>query len=88
MLGRAIDGSLPGDINDIAICSARPGRSRAGYDDHAAADLFGTGDIHLHVMRAPVHPVDDQPDPLAHFVAAKPLVEHAADDSLGRTLSM
>jgi hypothetical protein len=34
------------------------------------------------VMHAPVHPVDHQMNPLARLVAAKPFVEHAADDAL------
>ena len=84
MLGRAIDAFLTCDIHDVAVCGARPGRSGAGRDDHASADLLGAGGIHLDVMHAPVHAVDHQPDPLAHLVAAKPLVEHAADDALGR----
>ena len=88
MLGGAIDALFTGDIHDIAVSSARRGWSGTGDDDHAAADLLGTGGIHLDVMHTPVHPVDDKPDPFAHLVAAKPLVEHAADDSLGRTLSM
>ncbi len=39
-------------------------------------------------MHTPVHAVDHQPDPLAHLVAAKPFVEHAADDALGRVLAV
>jgi hypothetical protein len=73
MLGRAIDASLTCDIQDVAVCGARPGRGGAGHDDHASADVLGAGGIHLDLMHAPVHPVDQQPDPLAHIVAAKPL---------------
>ena len=65
-----------------------PGRGGAGRDDHASADLLGAGGIQLDMMDAPVHAVDDQTDPLAHLVAAKPLVEHAADDALGRLLAV
>ena len=86
MLGRTIDASLTGDVQDVAVCGARPGRGGAGHDDHASADVFGAGGIHLDVMHAPVYPVDHQPDPLAHLVAAKPFVEHPADDALGRVL--
>ena len=88
MLGRTIDAPFAGDIHDIAVRGARPGRGGAGRDDHAAADVLGAGGIHLDVMHAPVHPVDHQPDPLAHLVAAKPLVEHPADDALGRVLAV
>src|SRR6266566_3717819 len=88
MLGWAIDASFTGYINDVAVGGARPGRGGAGHDDHASADLLGAGGIHLDVMHAPVHPVDQQPDPLAHLVTAKPLVEHAACDALGRVLLM
>src|SRR3979411_1127681 len=88
MLGRAIDASLTCDIQDVAVRGARTGRGGAGHDDHASADLPGTGCIHLDVMHAPVTAVDHQTTPLAHLVAAKPFVEHAADDALGRVLSV
>jgi heme/copper-type cytochrome/quinol oxidase subunit 2 len=88
MPGRAIDRSLTCDIQDVAVRSARPGRGGTGHDDHASADVLGAGGIHLDVMHTPVHPVDQQPDPFAHLVGAKPFVEHAADDALGRVLSM
>src|SRR6266700_6232652 len=88
MLGRAIDASFTGYVDDIAVRSTRTGRGGAGHDDHASADLLGAGDIHLDVMHAPVHPIDHQPDPFAHLVAAKPFVEHAAIDAFGRVLSM
>ena len=65
-----------------------PGRSRAGHDDHAAADLLGAGGVQLDMMDAAVHAVDDQADALAHLVAAQPLVEHPADDALGRLLAV
>ncbi len=88
MLGRTIDAFIAGDIHDVAVCGSRPGRGGAGHDDHASADVLGAGGIHLDVMHPPVHPVDHQPDPLAHLVAAKPFVEHAADDALGRVLAV
>ena len=77
-----------GNVHDVAVGGARAGRGGAGHDDHAPADFLGAGGIHLDVMDAPVHAVDDQPDPLAHLVAAKPLVEHAADDALGQLFPM
>src|SRR5450756_555262 len=83
MLGRAIDASLPGYVDDIAVRGAWSGRGRARHDDHASADLLGAGGIHLDVMHAPVHSIDHQMNSLAHLVAAKPLVEHAACDALG-----
>jgi hypothetical protein len=86
MLGRAIDASFPGDIHDVAVRGARTGRGGASHDDHASVNFLGAGGIHLDVMHAPVHPIDQQPDPFAHLVAAKPFV--AADDALGRVLSM
>ena len=86
MLGWTIDASFTGYVDDIAVGGARSGKSRAGRDDHASADLLDAGGIHLDVMHAPVHPVDHQLNPLAHLVAAKPFVEHAADDALGRFL--
>jgi hypothetical protein len=86
--GNLAAASFTGYVDDIAVRSTRPGRGGAGHDDHASADLLGAGGIHLDVMHAPVHPIDHQPDPLAHLVAAKLLVEHAADDALGRVLSM
>src|SRR5450631_2487610 len=88
MLGRAIDTSSTGYVDDIAVRGARSRSGRTGHDDHASADLLGAGGIYLDVMHAPIHPVDHQPDPLAHLVAAKPFVEHAADDALGRVLAM
>jgi hypothetical protein len=88
MLGRAIDASLTCDIHDVAVRGTRPGRGGAGHDDHASADLLGAVSIHLDVMHAPVYAVDHQTDPFAHLVAAKPLVEHAACDALGRVLSV
>jgi hypothetical protein len=39
-------------------------------------------------MDTPVRPVDHQTNRLAHLVAAKPFVEHAADKRLGRVLSV
>src|ERR1700738_3468549 len=83
-----LDAFLTCDIRDVAVCGARPGKGGAGRDDHASANLLGTGGLHLDVMHATVHPVDHQPDPLAHLVAAKPLVEHPADDALGRVLAV
>ena len=53
-----------------------------------ATRASGSGGIHLDVMHAPVHPVDHQPNPLAHLVAAKPFVEHPTDDALGRVLAV
>src|SRR5450432_2522470 len=88
MLGRAIDTSSTGYVDDIAVRGARSRSGRTGHDDHASADLLGAGGIYLDVMHAPIHPVDHQPDPLAHLVAAKPFVEHAADNALGRVLSV
>src|SRR5450631_1561816 len=88
MLGRAIDASLTCDIQDVAVCGARSGRGGTGHDDHASADLLGEDGIHLDVMHSPIHPVDHQPDRLAHLVAAKPFVEHAAENTLGRALSV
>src|SRR5216684_1363461 len=83
-----IDASLTCDIHDVAVRGARTGRGGAGHDDHASADVLGAGGIHLDVMHAPVHPVDHQPDPLAHFVAAKPFVEYPPDDALGHLLAV
>ena len=88
MLGRAIDSLMVCDIHDIAVRRARPGRGGAGRDDHPPTDFLGAGGIHLDVMHAPIHPVDHQPDPLAHLVAAQPFVEHAADDAPGRVLAV
>jgi hypothetical protein len=79
---------LPCDIQDVAVRGARPGRGRAGYDDHASADVLGAVGIHLDVMDAPVHPVDYQPNPLTHLIPAKPFVDHAADDAPGRVPSV
>jgi hypothetical protein len=84
MHGQTIDASLTCDIQDVAVRGARTGRSGACHDDHASTDVLGAGGIHLNVMHAPVHPVDHQADPLAHLVAAKPFVEHPADDVFGR----
>jgi hypothetical protein len=88
MLGRAIDAYFTGYVDDIAVCGTRSGRSGAGHDDHASAGLLGEGGIHLDVMHAPIHPVDHQPNPLAHLVAAKPFVEHTACDARGRVLAV
>ena len=88
MLGRAIDALLPGNGQDVAVRGARAGRPGAGRHDHAPLDLLGAGRVHLEVMDAPVHAVDHQPHPLAHLVAAQPLVEHPADDRLGRLLAV
>src|SRR5450631_4102003 len=88
MLGRAIDAYFTGYVDDIAVCGTRSGRSGAGHDYHASAGLLGEGGIHLDVMHAPIHPVNHQPNPLAHLVAAKPFVEHTADDALGRVLAV
>jgi hypothetical protein len=68
--------------------AARGRRGGAGHDDHASAYVLGAGGIHLDVMHTPVHPIDHQPDPRAHLVAAKPFVEHAADDAPGRVLAV
>ena len=88
MVGRAIDAFWTCDIYDVAVCGARPGRGGAGHDDHASTDFLGAGGINLDVMYAPVYPVDHQPDPLAHLVAAKPFVEHAANNAFGRVLAV
>jgi hypothetical protein len=88
VLGRTIDTSLICDIQDVLVRGARTGRGGAGHDNHTSADLFAAGGIHLDVMDAPVHPVDHQPDPFGHLVAAKPFVEHPANDALGRVLSV
>ena len=86
MLGRTIDAFLAGNVQDVAVCGARTGRAGAGRHDHAPPDFLGAGGIHLDVMHAPVHAVDHQPNPFAHLVAAQALVEHPADDALGRLL--
>ena len=65
-----------------------PGRAGAGRHDHAPADFLGAGGVQFDVMDTAVHAVDDQPDALAHLVAAQPLVEHAADNALGRRLAV
>src|SRR5258708_15912460 len=88
LLARAVDTFLTGDISNVAVCGARPWRGGAGRDDHAPADFLGPGGIHLDVMQTPVHPVDHQPHPLAHLIAANPLVEHTANDARGRILAV
>src|SRR4051812_7475793 len=87
MLRWAIDAFLTGDIQDVAVCGALPRRRGAGRNDHASTDFLGAGGIHLDVMHVPVYPIDHEPDPLAHLVAAQPLIEHAADDALCRVLA-
>jgi hypothetical protein len=76
------------NIHDVAIRGAGPGRGGARRDDHASADVLGAGGIHLDMMHTPVCPIDHQPDPLAHLVAAEPLVQHPADDAFGRALAV
>src|SRR4051812_44058957 len=88
MLRWAIDAFLTGDIQDVAVCGALPRRRGAGRNDHASTDFLGAGGIHLDVMHVPVYPIDHEPDPLAHLVAAQPLIEHAADDALCRVLAV
>src|SRR5438552_824857 len=88
MQGWTIDAFLTRDIPDVAVCGARSGRGGTSRYDHASADFLCASGIHLDVMHAAVHAVDHQPDPLAHLVTAKPLVEHAADDALGRVFAM
>ncbi len=65
-----------------------PDGAEPAADDHAPADLLGAGGVQLDMMDAPVHAVDDQTDPLAHLVTAQPLVEHPADNALGRLLAV
>src|SRR6266436_5688198 len=67
MLDRTIDAFLPGNGQDVAVSGARTGRTGASRHDHARPDFLGAESVHLDVMHAAVHAVDDEPNPIAHL---------------------
>lgn len=66
--------------------AAEPGGT--DRDDHAAPDFPGARDVQFDMMNAPVHAIDGEADPLAQFVAAKSLGQHAACNAFADLLAV
>ena len=84
MLARPVDAAI-GFRHELDVEVGRSGlgfgRRRIERDDMAAPDLLQARRVRrLDIVGAPVHPVDDEMQPVAYLVASKPLGEHAADD--------
>lgn len=92
MQARSVDAAI-GFRHDLDVDIRRPGfglgRRRVERNDMAAPDLVQLGGVRrLDIVGAPIHPVDDEMQPVAQLVASQPLGEHPADDRLGDLLAV
>jgi hypothetical protein len=84
MGARAVDACLVGHVGDVQISRPRTGNHRRHLDNHAPADVLDAGRIsELQMMDPAVHAIDDQVDPLTHFVAGQSFAKDTADNRLG-----
>ncbi len=83
MGARAVDACRVGHVGDVQISRPRSGNHRRHLDDQALPNVLDAGRIsELQMMDPAVHAIDDQVDPLTHFVAGQSLAEDTANDRL------